>query len=84
MSQLRSGELTKIMNLIVKADLDVDKLAKAMDVIVKENIDLRKEDIHFLKFCREVEWGKLTGVLIKDGVPVMADTVRHDVRFDID
>lgn len=68
MSQnLRTGELTKMMNLVVKADLD-----------------LCEADIQFLKYCRNLGWGKLSGVLIKDGVPVMADKERHDVRFDIE
>lgn len=63
---LRSGELTRTMNLVVKADLE-----------------LCEADIRFLSYCRRLGWGKLTGVLIKDGVPVMADSVRHDVRFDL-
>jgi len=66
-SKLRTGELTKTMNMIVKAD-----------------IDLCAADIRFLTYCRELGWGKLTGVLIKDGIPVMADTVRTDVRFDVE
>jgi len=63
---LRTGELTKTMNLIVKADLD-----------------LCEADIDFLKYCRDLGWGKLSGVLIKDGIPVMADIERCDVRFDV-
>ena len=66
-SKLRTGELNKAVNLIVKAD-----------------IDLQEADIRFLQFCRELGWGKLTGVLVKDGIPIMADTVRTDVRFDIE
>ncbi|KKL44920.1 hypothetical protein LCGC14_2360860 [marine sediment metagenome] len=66
-TKLRTGELTKTMNLLVKAD-----------------IDLCEADIRFLKFCREHGYIKLTGVLVKDGVVVMADTVRHDIRFDIE
>lgn len=64
-SQLRTGKLTRMMNLIVKAGLD----------------DICKEDIDFLKYCRDTKWGKFSGVLIKDGLPIMADEVRHDVRF---
>jgi len=64
---LRTGELTRTMNLIVKADLD-----------------LCEADIRFLSFCRALGWGKLTGVLVKDGIPIMADTVRTDVRFDVE
>ena len=44
---------------------------------------LCEADLRFLKFCRELRWGKLSGVLIKDGVPIMADLERRDVRFDI-
>jgi len=65
-SKLRTGELTRMMNMITKAD-----------------IDICDADIQFLQFCREMGWGKLAGVLVKDGSPVMADTVRYDVRFDI-
>lgn len=64
--KLRTGELTRMMNMIAKADLE-----------------LREEDIEFLLACREMGWGKFTGVLVKDGVPVMADRTRYDVRFDI-
>jgi len=67
MQDLRTGELTKTMNLIVKADLDICEA-----------------DIRFLSFCRRLGWGKLAGVLVKDGIPIMADTVRTDVRFDIE
>ena len=66
-TKLRSGELTRTMNLLVKAD-----------------IDLCEADIRFLRYCRALGWGKLSGVLIKDGVPVMADKERHDIRFDIE
>ena len=66
-TELRTGELTRTMNMIVKA-----------------GIDLCEADIHFLKYCRNLGWGKLSGILIKDGIPVMADTVRHDVRFDVE
>ncbi len=66
-SNLRTGELTKMMNLVVKADLD-----------------LCEADVRFLLFCRRIGFGKLTGVLIKSGIVVMADTVRHDVRFDVE
>ena len=64
---LRTGELTRTMNMIVKADLDICEA-----------------DIRFLSFCRALGWGKLTGVLVKDGIPIMADTVRTDVRFDVE
>ena len=55
-----------------------------MNLLVKSGIELRPEDIRFLKFCREHRYVKLSGVLVKDGVVVMADFVRHDVRFDVD
>lgn len=64
--KLRTGALTRMMNMIVKADLE-----------------LSEEDIQFLQFCQEVGWGKLTSVLVQDGHPVRADTVRYDVRFDL-
>jgi len=66
-SQLRTGELTKTMGLLVKA-----------------GIDLCEADIRFLQFCRKHGFIKLTGVLVKNGIVVMADTVRHDVRFDVE
>ena len=66
-TELRTGELTRTMNMIVKA-----------------GIDLCEADIRFLKFCREHQFMKLTGVLVKNGIVVMADTVRHDVRFDVE
>ena len=66
-TKLRTGELTKTMNLLVKS-----------------GIDLCESDIRFLKFCRRHGYIKLGGVLVRKGVVVMADYVRHDVRFDIE
>jgi hypothetical protein len=66
-TELRTGELTKMMNLIVKSGLEITDA-----------------DIRFLRYCRQLGCGKLSGVLIKDGIPVMADKERHDVRFDVE
>jgi len=66
-SELRTGELTRTMNMIVKSGLD-----------------LCEADIRFLKYCRNLGWGKLSGILIKDGIPVMADKERQDIRFDVE
>jgi len=63
--------------------LQASELTKLADLIVKANLDLCEADIRFLKYCRGVGYGKLTGVLIKAGVVVMADVERRDVRFDI-
>ena len=58
-------------------------LEKRNRTLAELPFELCEADLRFLKFCREVKWGKLSGVLVKDGVPVMADQVRYDVRFDI-
>jgi len=64
-------------------DLKTGELTKTMNLLVKSGINLCGADIHFLKYCRALGWGKLTGVLIKDGIPVMADIERRDIRFDV-
>jgi len=45
-------------------------------------IEVSPEEFAFIQYCRELKWGKLTGVLVKDGIPISADQVRVDVRFD--
>lgn len=47
-------------------------------------IDVSYAEKSFIEYCREIGFGKLTEIIIKNGEPVAAEKSMQSIRFDIE